>query len=317
MDNSKVNIGVILPGYPLYFWRQAIFGIRQAQSALEEQLGIRISLDITVYPKGMQGFDAKAFFSAHTDKKTNGWIVYPINTQECELFIKEQSHRCPVVLLNDLCTYACTELPEDRSQPFGDSKNTVYIGTNAYSEGSLAFELIQPMIDVTDHVVAIKTVTSHYQNSLISDIRIEHFKQALMNAKPTATLTRIDFSLNSKTSSAFLAQKLIDVSEASSVDCVYVSTGITYRACEAVGKLRSRFPDVYKNTFCIGHELAPSDIKNLSSRLQRGFVIQNIVEMGYEAVRMLTAHRIMGKPMENRLFEPSVFTNERYSSKEN
>lgn len=308
-----IDIGVLIPALPLYFWRQAAQGIKQAVSELEASAGIGINADIMHYSRQSNGYCAPQIFDICREKNYAAWIIFPVCLDECRDFIEGLS--CPVVLLNDMRSYISPDLPEDGSEPFGKNKNMVYVGADGYREGELAFELIRPVSDKINSVYVVNTSNNRNADSVVTSIRINTFTKEYLHANPRGSVRVVDTEFFSKTCSAFLARKLIEMTDNSSADCVYIGTGATYQICEAVRKLKARFPDIYKDTFCIGHELAPSDIKNLSSRLQRGFVMQDIFEISREAVCSLVWHLVSGEALTSRLFEPSVFTCEQYAVK--
>lgn len=294
------DILVMIPSRPSYYWRKAVHGMRDAGRDAELRDGLRISLDFEYYATLFEQERIREMYEGFQDDEKPdyaGYIIYPVGDRSCTDFVSQKSKSRPVVIFNEA---------ENKSLRFegGAAENIAYISADHCREGREAFSLIEADGTGLHHIAAVVPSADKGENAAM--LRARSFMAAAAAFDPDITVSSINIEVRSRITSAILAGKIYELSKTKPIDCIYVSSGVTYVACEAVLKLRQRFPEDFRDTFIIGHELSPADMKYLKAGLIKGCVAQDAYLQGYEAVRQICGYLLENKPLESKTFESCV-----------
>lgn len=293
VSTGGVSVGIILPARPLYFWKEAVQGAEKCKADWKRLRGVTVRLAYRYYADASDKGDAEQIF-ASPDECACGNVLFPVSGKQCRAFA-EQTDK-PLVIFNEARDYMNAEW-------FAALPNVCYVGADGYDEGVKAASILLPRLHGM-HTICI-LVTSSGGDAQTIRMRVNGFCDGVRRVNPSVEIREIGLDIKSKASASVLAGKLNGCYDYGGLDCIYVTSGVTHVACEAVEKIRRRRGDV--RTQVIGHELSAADKRWLTEGSLSGYVKQDVYSQAYAAVDRILRRVLDGKLMQTEYFRSSLF----------
>lgn len=282
----RLDIGVLIPKYPSYFWERAAQGMRNAAQSMTD-----VKLNFCYYPYAYNTDDAHHALNLLLNTKCDAYIIYPISSLDWLSVSLKLSAECRTVFFNDMMDGT----PND---PF-----ISYIGPDYYEEGVTGAYLASERIACMSEIAVLTSELNNRQFML--GRRIEGFKKAALEINPSISINEIVFDAGTKMAAAELARRIKNKYRNKRLDCIYVSGGFMYLACMAVEKLNRTEDSPCTDTICIGQEHSPSDDKYLGKGRIYAYVEQDIYLQGYMAVKEVVSSIMMNIPLKSMYISSS------------
>ncbi len=297
-----LRFGVILPSRPLYFWREAVMGLKKSKARLEKELGVTIKL-IYAY----QSFPLDDTFSDRrmadlVAEAPDGYVVYPVGGEICRAFVEATTHGpngapVPTVVFNDRQKFMTDEW-------FSAHPHIGYVGPDCYDEGRRAALLATSLGRELYRVAVI--CTRHHSSATASTLRSRGMCDHLQELCPAVKITHIEVDPTERLAPPSLARRLDAEWQEGEVDCLYITSGVTHMACAALEKLERR-RGAPIDACVIGHELSTADRRYLLEGRQRGYIKQDVYTQGVDALSGLVYACLEGRPIGKKLYLSSIF----------
>ena len=298
MGGKRVlQIGVLIPSRPLYFWREAVMGMEKSRERVEKEYDITIRLRYTYYSYPFNETEGERLFANLASEHLDALILYPVDGDACRRFLETGTRDTAVILFNDTQTYMTDVW-------FAAHPNIGSIAPDCYDEGRRAARIIAEEGPAVRHVAVI--CARHNHGVQTSDQRALGVCDALSERCPEVRISRIVMDIAERMVPSMLARRLMPCYSECPVDALYITTGLTHIACAAVEKIERRL-GVSLSTFVIGHEFSPADKRYLLEGRQRGYIKQDVYTQGHVAIRDAVAAALGIKSPPRCLYQSSVF----------
>lgn len=297
-EKKTHRINVLIPSRPSYYWREAMKGMKDAQRDIKRLNCRQVELCFNYLHLNLGDEALCQFYADALHSDADGYIILPLILPECISLIEEKSKKHPVILFNE-----CHSELLLKHFPNADKlnhQNIASVSPDIIDEGCAAFHLIEKHLRKINHLVFI-SIRSDLRKNTTSVLRTESFRHELLQAKPTVKIDYVNIEFATKITPSFLSRKLYDIQLREPIDCVYISTGLTYTACAAIEKLKKRLGENVR-IFCVGHECSPSNLKYIEQGIQLGYVKQDVYKQGYDSVMMLCHYLNEGTPLKDRFY---------------
>lgn len=285
------RIGVIIPNKPMYFWKEAVEGFKKSKNMWQNLLKCEINLIYRYYTTPVNGYELDRLYKELLGERLDGCILFPVKKTECKRFIRNLDG-IPLIIFNDL------------QVDISEFSNAAYIGADNYDEGNKAGMIVAEQPRRMNQIIIL--VTEDSMNSESIRRRINGFKNKIREVNPESELDEVFLPLEGKTTASAFAEKIFKFYEKADVDCIYVSSGITHVACDAVCKISKKLGRM-PSTIVVGHEVSPSDKKYILSGLQIGYIKQNMYLQSTAALDEIMTCLISHRNPEPCLYKSSVF----------
>ncbi len=275
-----MNITVIMPYKPQYFWNQAIKGMEDAIRAFA--LG-KIALKYIFYSGTLSEYDLLYALDEFDIEATDALAVVPVDSDMVVEKIRSISDKIPVALFNEYCA---------------ECGSFISVVSDGYKEGC---EIGKMYLDsMGDNSSALVLLTESYRSKIVSD-RISGFLDTVRGAKVNGRIPRVDtealdFGFDFSDSKykydyntilpSRIARMIAERSKKSEalgfkVSSVYIPNGSLHPLFIALRKLDMLNIRVY------GHEINPSSLEFYMSGIRGGYIKEDVYYQGYTAIHSL------------------------------
>ncbi len=290
----SLRIGVVIPSRPLYFWKEAVAGIEKSRT-LSEAAGVSIQIRYTYHSFPLTETDNRSLFAELDAETPDGLIVFPVGGKVCRDFLESVS--VPTVIFNDTQDYMTEDWFE--LHPY-----TAFIGPDGYGEGQRAAALMASCGVDIQHLAVI--CTRHNSSAQVSEQRVRGVCDKAQELFPAIRITHVELDPTERIAPSTLARRLIGYYGSLDPDCLYISSGVTHMACNAIEKIERRLERPV-STFVIGHECSSADCRYLMEGRQRGYIKQDVYTQGFHALKDVVESCLSGVKLTGRLYPSSVF----------
>ncbi len=295
-----LRVGVLIPGRPLYFWREAVLGMEKSRARLEAERGVSVRLIYHYHGYRLDEAESARTFSELEAEPLDGFILYPVGGAVCRHFLEHTDK--PTLLFNDTQDYMTDAW-------FSAHPHLGSVGPDCADEGRRAAELLLECAarrgdTAPTHIAAI--CPHQVYGAVAPRIRVRGLCERLATLSPPVRVSHMELDPTERIASSTLARRLAETYGEDVPDALYISSGVTHLVSAALEKLERRRGTPLP-TFVIGHECASADRRYLLEGRQRGYIKQDVYTQGLVAVSDLLATLLDGTPLARRVERSSVF----------
>ena len=249
---TGVQLGIVLPDNPKYFWHLAYQGIK------EESRNQGMSIKASVYNTLANEEEMLGCLEHVTEWNATILIVIAPNAENAIAKLTELAKKIPVILLTE----------------FLDIENTFYVGADTYKDGCALGEIYLERYRNYKRILAFSTAeTVAIQN------RIKGFYDTV--SKETVTdLHRLVIPKNTKTFSSLIARE-ISTRYPEGIDLILCADGVLPDVCLAVKKLKPSH-----KMLCLGFENPESNRPYIEAGILGALIRQDVELQARTAVRL-------------------------------